>query len=96
MLERRNVFVKTFNELFPEHIHPPLSSLYCFIPIQAFGSSETNSVAFCEQVLREANVAMVPGAAFGTEAYLRCSFGDREEELKEALRALHGYLSKAS
>lgn len=96
MLERRNVFVKTFNELFPEHIDPPLSSLYCFIPIRAFGLSETNSVAFCERVLRETNVAMVPGAAFGTEGYVRCSFGDREEELMGGLQALHSFFSKTS
>ncbi|MBI2990303.1 MAG: aminotransferase class I/II-fold pyridoxal phosphate-dependent enzyme [Candidatus Magasanikbacteria bacterium] len=94
MQERRNVFVQSFNELFPEPIDPPLSSLYCFIPIRAFGSSEINSVAFCERVLKEANVAMVPGMAFGTEAYVRCSFGEEAEELTAGLQALGEYLSK--
>ncbi|MFA4830636.1 MAG: aminotransferase class I/II-fold pyridoxal phosphate-dependent enzyme, partial [Patescibacteria group bacterium] len=94
MQKRRNVFVETFNNLFPRKITAPASGLYCFIPIAAFGSAETDSVAFSARVLAEANVAMVPGAAFGKEGYARCSFGCEPEELREALGVLAEYLKR--
>lgn len=92
MQKRRDVFIQTFNELFPQSIVAPQSALYCFIPLSAFGTQETDSVTFCARVLEEANVAMVPGIAFGKEGYVRCSFGADETELKEALHALATYL----
>jgi len=94
MQKRRDAFVNTFNNLFPKKIIAPASGLYAFIPIAAFGSDETDSVAFCARILDEANVAMVPGAAFGKEGYVRCSFGERVEELKEGLEVVAEYLKR--
>jgi len=89
---RRNFFISTFNKLFNTKIKSPASALYCFIPLPAFGVESNDSVKFCEDVLREANVAMVPGIAFGKEGYVRCSFGENIEELGEALQQLIKYL----
>ncbi len=91
MQKRRDLFVKTFNELFLCKIKPPLSALYCFVPIKCFGVENNNSVEFCKKVLEESNVALVPGSAFGMEGFVRCSFGVNEEEIVEAIKKLYEY-----
>ncbi|MEK7623471.1 MAG: aminotransferase class I/II-fold pyridoxal phosphate-dependent enzyme [Patescibacteria group bacterium] len=88
MRKRRDTFVKTFIELFSCSLPSPASALYSFIPLSSFGTAEKSSVVFCERMMREANVALVPGLAFGAEGYARASFGASESELVEALRAL--------
>lgn len=91
---RRDVFVKTFNDLFSSNIVVPSSALYCFIPMKDFGVIQNNSVEFCKEVLEKSNVAMVPGAPFGTEGYIRCSFGVISNEICEALNVLHKFLKR--
>ena len=92
MKKRRDVFVNTFNKLFSSKISYPASALYCFIPMSAFGVEGQDSVEFCKDVLNNTNVAMVPGIAFGKEGYIRCAFGENEEELKEGLEKIKDYL----
>ncbi len=45
-------------------------------------------------LLDEANVALVPGAAFGEDNYIRFSYATSEDKLKEALRRMKEALSK--
>lgn len=95
MKHRRDVFTDTFNELFPgADLKAPHSAFYSFIPMKAFGKDFHDDVKFCERVLEEGNVAMVPGTAFGKPGYVRTSFGAKPEELKAALKALAEYLQK--
>ncbi|MGD9895638.1 MAG: aminotransferase class I/II-fold pyridoxal phosphate-dependent enzyme [Candidatus Methylacidiphilaceae bacterium] len=67
---------------FPCHL--PEGAFYLFPSIAPFGLS---SQEFALRLLREARVAVVPGAAFGSsgEGYLRCSFSPRLDELEEAV-----------
>ena len=90
--KRRDVFVTTFNSLFQAPITAPAAGLYCFIPLAAFGSKWHGSLAFCHELITKANIALVPGAAFGNDAYVRASFGASEQELIESLQALRNYL----
>ena len=92
MKKRRDVFVNKFNELFDCNIQAPPSSLYCFVSLDHFGIKETNSTKFCKDVLTNADIAIVPGVAFGKEGYVRFSFGAEENELIEALGVLKKYL----
>lgn len=94
MERRRDVFVNTWNELFDQQITAPQAGLYCFVSLAAMGSTETNDVSFCQQVLEEANVAMVPGAAFAAPGYVRMSFGLDPDDTKAALRVLSAYLNR--
>lgn len=45
-------------------------------------------------LLEEANVALVPGAAFGKDNYIRFSYATSEENLKEALKRMKEALAK--
>lgn len=94
MQKRRDVFLRVFAENFGVELEKPKSGLYCFMPLTAFGTKESDSVVFCKKILEEANVAMVPGMAFGQEGFVRCSFGEQPEELVLALKHLADYLKK--
>ncbi len=89
---RRDVLVQARNKFFGRELYTPQSSLYAFWPINSFGVNDAESVRFCERVLEEGNVAMVPGKAFGQDGYVRVSFGETTDELEEAMEALRRYL----
>ncbi len=61
--------------------------------MSAFGKAFHDDVKFCERALEEGNVALVPGSAFGKEGFVRASFGEKPQELKEALQALADYIN---
>lgn len=92
MQSRRDVFVETWKETFGASITVPQSALYAFMPLANLGIFDEHSTDACMRILEEGNVALVPGAPFGAEGYVRCSFGDTEENIREAIRALHIYL----
>lgn len=92
MQKRRDIFISAFVKNFDVELDIPKCGLYCFITMSAFGIEEKDSLVFCERVLKEASVAMVPGIAFGCEGYVRCSFGESGEELEEALEKLSSCL----
>jgi aspartate aminotransferase len=54
---------------------------------------ETTDIALAEYLLAEANVAVVPGSAFGSEGYFRISFATSMENLKAALERIAKALS---
>jgi aspartate aminotransferase len=51
-------------------------------------------VELCERLLEEANVALVPGSAFGTDGYFRLSFATSMKVLEEAVRRLRDFAEK--
>jgi aspartate aminotransferase len=53
---------------------------------------ECSDIAFCEYLLEEAGVAVVPGSAFGSEGYIRLSFATSMENLKVALERIRHVL----
>jgi len=81
MDRRRKLFFKAYNALFGTSYKPPASALYFFVKIR--GS--------CEEILKKAHVALVPGAAFGMEGYARFAFSESEEEITEGLKAFKSF-----
>ncbi|BBL35658.1 aspartate aminotransferase [Nitrosomonas stercoris] len=49
---------------------------------------EENDVAFCSYLLEQAEVAVVPGSAFGCEGYMRLSFATSMENLHNAVKRI--------
>ena len=64
-------------------VRPPQGTFYLFMNIQKTGM---DSIAFCQRLVREAHVAMVPGVAFGAagEGYVRIACTTGLDRLKEA------------
>lgn len=53
-----------------------------------------NDVDFCSYLLKEAQVALVPGSAFGMDGYVRFSFATSLEVLQKAIERLRRLFSK--
>ncbi len=60
------------------------------------GRQVNNATDLCMYLLEEAKVAMVPGAAFGNDNYLRISYAIAEEKLTEAVKRIKEAVSKLS
>lgn len=73
-------------------VNLPQGAFYIFPKIDIF---KMNSEEFCEQLLNEGKVAMVPGSAFGDggEGYMRISYSYSMQQLKEGLDRLENYLN---
>lgn len=69
----------------------PEGAFYVFADISRFGIP---SWTFCERMIREAGLAAVPGACFGTEGYIRLSYCYGDRELEESLDRLEGFLKR--
>lgn len=89
---RRRFIVNGFNKLGLECFNPE-GAFYCFPSIKSTGLS---SDEFCERLLKEKNVAVVPGTAFGAsgEGYIRVSYCYSIEHIKTALKAIEEFLGE--
>lgn len=92
MQKRRDITLALLNRHFDVQFKPPLSSLYFFIALKDLGV-EIKSRHFCSMALEEANVALVPGDAFGKDHYIRLSFGTVEQDLEQGITALVKHLN---
>lgn len=89
---RRNVLVNGFREIGLE-VFEPLGAFYVFPSIKSTGLT---SDKFCERLLFEEKVAVVPGNAFGEcgEGFIRCSYAYSIDSLKGALSRMKIFLNK--
>lgn len=71
----------------------PMGAFYIFPCIKKYNMK---SEEFCERLLKEAKVAIVPGSAFGEmgEGYIRISYAYSMEELNEGLNRMEAWLNK--
>ena len=58
------------------------------------GRRPASSAELCELVLEEAEVAVVPGEAFGTPGYVRLSYALGDDDLVEGVTRLHKLLGR--
>ncbi|MBR2702016.1 MAG: aminotransferase class I/II-fold pyridoxal phosphate-dependent enzyme [Erysipelotrichaceae bacterium] len=88
--QRRNYIVKELNRIGLK-THMPSGAFYVFpsIKVTGLGSEE-----FCERLLDEENLALVPGNAFGDagEGYVRISYAYSLDEIKTAIARLEHFL----
>jgi aminotransferase len=88
---RRRFMLQSFKEMgLP--CFEPLGAFYLFPSIKHTGMT---SEEFCERLLMEQRLAIVPGTAFGEsgEGHVRCSYAYSIDELKEALKRLRAFLT---
>ena len=57
------------------------------------GRTPTTSVELAEVILDEAQVALVPGEAFGSQGYLRLSYALGDNDLTEGIERLQKLLA---
>lgn len=70
----------------------PEGAFYLFIDLSAYRDKLTScdsfSVAFCDKLLTEYGVAVVPGIAFGNDDYIRISYATKIEYVVEGLEKI--------
>ena len=71
----------------------PLGAFYVFPCIKSLGMSSED---FCNKLLEEEKVAVVPGNAFGQsgEGFIRCSYAYSIENLEEALKRIRKFVER--
>ncbi|HHW69971.1 MAG TPA: aminotransferase class I/II-fold pyridoxal phosphate-dependent enzyme [Clostridiales bacterium] len=89
---RRRVILKGFRDMGLECFEP-LGAFYVFPSIEKTGMT---SEEFCERLLMEEKVAVVPGNAFGEsgEGFIRCSYACSMENINEALNRIGNFVKK--
>jgi len=89
---RRRLMVNGFNKLGLSCFEPK-GAFYCFPSIKSTGMT---SDEFCEKLLCEKKVAVVPGSAFGEcgEGFIRVSYCYSTEHIKEALSRIEEFLKE--
>lgn len=89
---RRNVMRKGFEDM-GLSCFEALGAFYLFPSIKSTGLS---SDEFCERLLFEERVAVVPGTAFGEcgEGFIRCSYAYSIKDIKRALARIEKFLQK--
>ncbi len=89
---RRRLLVDGLNRLGLETFEPR-GAFYAFPNITASGMDDE---AFCQKLLEEEHVAVVPGNSFGPggEGFARACYATSYEQLEEALRRMERFMSR--
>lgn len=89
---RRRYVVKVLNEM-GLTCFEPRGAFYVFPSIQISGLTSSE---FCEQLLREKEVAIIPGSAFGAsgEGYARISYAYSVDHLQTAMKRIREFLTE--
>jgi len=87
---RRDLVVSHFRKFLPGiEFVDPLGGLYLFFRIDGcFHCSIDSATAFCQSLLADKGVALVPGEAFGDNRWVRLSYGGPEKDLVRALERI--------
>ena len=88
---RRDIFCNALTEL-GFKIAEPNGAFYIFAKIP--DGSNQDSMAFALDLAKKAQVAVVPGIAFGTagEGYIRLSYAASIEMIEKAIERISGYI----
>ncbi|XP_062098679.1 bifunctional aspartate aminotransferase and glutamate/aspartate-prephenate aminotransferase-like [Humulus lupulus] len=93
--ERRDFLVRSFGELEGVKMLEPQGAFYLFLDFSFYYGSEVeefgkidDSESFCGYLLEKAQVATVPGSAFGEDKGLRISYSSSLDTLKAAFESI--------
>ncbi|MEU6082082.1 pyridoxal phosphate-dependent aminotransferase [Streptomyces sp. NPDC047108] len=98
---RRRTIVRMLNEIDGVVCPEPEGAFYAYPTVKDLlgkeirGKRPQSSVELAEIILEEAEVAVVPGEAFGTPGYLRLSYALGDEDLVEGISRIQKLLGEA-
>ena len=89
---RRRLLVSAFNRM-GLHTFEPEGAFYVFPSIKSTGMT---SEEFCEKLLYDQRIAIVPGNAFGDcgEGFVRVAYSNSLQNIKEAVKRIEIFLEK--
>ncbi len=74
-------------------VFPPEGAIYLFVKLTE-AEARANSLEVAEQLLKEAQVASIPGEPLGSPGYLRFNFAVEEDVLEEGLTRVREFFSR--
>jgi len=93
---RRELVLRLSHELESDKVlvTPPMGAFYFFLDLRAL---KISSLEICERILEEANVGLIPGAAFGTqgEGFVRMTIAASDADVEEGFRRIVEWAEKA-
>lgn len=98
--KRRDLVLSLMKEIPGLKTNIPQGAFYVYPEVSAYfgkqynGMKVNNATDLSMFLLAEAHVALVPGAAFGDDKYIRFSYATNEDNLKEALKRMKEALAK--
>ena len=98
---RRRTIVDGLNAIEGVHCPVPTGAFYAYPDVRELlgkeiaGVRPQTSAELAELILEKAEVAVVPGEAFGPSGYLRLSYALSDEDLAEGLARLQKFLGQA-
>ncbi len=100
--ERRDLLIKLVKDIPGVKTNVPEGAFYLFPDVSQYygrrfeNTSINNGNDLCMYLLNDANVALVPGEAFGTPECIRISYATSKELIIEAVRRIRVSLEKLS
>lgn len=98
--KRKDYIVAALNDIPGIRCLMPEGAFYVFPNVSAVygrsfaGRKIANSTEFIEYLLDEANVATVPGAAFGSDAHIRLSYATSLKNIEEGVKRIKNAVAK--
>lgn len=95
--KRSRLMYKLVNDIPGLSCKLPEGAFYIFVSIKGCIGKSINgqvidgSISFAEQLLKEKNVAVVPGIAFGADEYIRLSYATSEENITKGLARIDSF-----
>ena len=95
---RRDLVCRLMGELLPGvPFIEPGGAFYLFFGVEGFfDDGVTNATEWCSRLLQKQGVALVPGAAFGDDRWVRMSFATSDEIIEQALSRISSSVRAAS
>jgi aspartate aminotransferase len=99
---RRQTIVRMLREIPGVTCAEPKGAFYAYPSVagvlgrEIHGVRPQTSAELCEVVLDQAEVAVVPGEAFGTPGYVRMSYALGDDDLVEGVSRMHKLLAEAT
>jgi len=90
--KRRDMFCNYLSQIEGFNFFKPQGAFYVFVDISKICG---DSQKFCTQLLNQKFVSAVPGVSFGKEGFIRLSFCENENRLKEALLRIEDFVKNA-
>lgn len=97
---RRKLIVEELNRVPGFHCPTPEGAFYAYVDVtgalgrEIGGATPTTSLELADLILEQAEVAAVPGEAFGPSGYLRFSYALGDEALVEGVRRIQTLLAE--
>ena len=98
--KRRDFIVSELNKIPGVKCPLPKGAFYVFYDVSSYYGKSVSSIeikdstSFCNYVLNEQNVGLVPGVAFGNDNCVRMSYACSQTQIEDGLGRLHKALGK--